>query len=226
MMKKLVVISVVMVAFLLISARAVSDYYPTIVNIAKEPNKVNKKRPPSRPLERVAKSKNISLPLAEPAIKILKAKRELQLISRGTVVKRYPISLGFTPIGDKKKEGDGKTPEGTFYISQKAKHPDKAYLGTRWMRLSYPSEKHAEIGLRKNLIDDRVRRQIITDLKRLATPPQNTPLGGGIGIHGGTDRIFGGVQLDWTAGCIGLYDSDAEEIYDQVRVGTKVVVKK
>lgn len=107
-----------------------------------------------------------------------------------------------------------------------AKHPDKAYLGTRWMRLSYPSEKHADIGLKSGDIDDRTHRQIIASLKNMQTPLQRTPLGGDIGIHGGTDRIFGGTAIDWTAGCIGMYDSDAEEIYGQVKVGTKVIISK
>lgn len=106
-MKRLAVISTIIFAFLLFSAKTVSDHYPTIVNIAKEPKKVIKKKPPSKPLKQAAASKNMKLPLSEPMIIVLKSKRELQLISDETVVKKYPISLGFTPRGDKIKEGDG-----------------------------------------------------------------------------------------------------------------------
>lgn len=225
-MKRMAIISLVVIMFLLASIRTVSNYYPTIVSVTREPNKIVKSKPKAESLSKIAQTKKIGLPLAKPVIKIYKSKRELELLNGGSIIKKYNISLGFSPDGDKRKEGDGKTPEGTFYISQKAKNPDKAYLGTRWMRLSYPGEKHAGIGLKSGNIDDRTYRQIVADLKNIQTPPQTTPLGGGIGIHGGTDRIFGGVGIDWTAGCIGLYDSDAEEIYDQVKVGTGVIIMK
>ena len=35
------------------------------------------------------------------------------------LLKSYHISLGFTPVGPKQFQGDGKTPEGIYFISDK-----------------------------------------------------------------------------------------------------------
>ncbi|MDG1935597.1 MAG: hypothetical protein P8I83_04165 [Paracoccaceae bacterium] len=35
------------------------------------------------------------------------------------MIKAYRIRLGFNPLGDKKISGDGKTPEGKYYIDRK-----------------------------------------------------------------------------------------------------------
>ena len=49
-------------------------------------------------------------------------------------------------------------------------------------------------------------------------PPQNTPLGGSIRIHGG------GSSRDWTLGCIALDDKDVKDLYARVKKGTRVEV--
>lgn len=201
------------------------NYSPTVFSVFKQVRILKVERN-TTPLVKQAKAKEISLPLKNTIIKIYKSKRILEFFEGKTLIKTYPMSLGFQPVGNKEKEGDGKTPEGEFYISQKAMYPVKKYLGTRWMRISYPSRKHAKKGLYKRLINKKTYSQIVETLINSQTPPQNTKLGGGIGIHGGTDKILGGIAVDWTAGCIGLYDKDAEEIYNQVKVGTKIYIYK
>ena len=47
---------------------------------------------------------------------VLKARRELLLYHDDTVVRRYPVSLGFDPNGHKRREGDGRTPEGRYRL--------------------------------------------------------------------------------------------------------------
>ncbi len=49
-------------------------------------------------------------------------------------------------------------------------------------------------------------------------PPQKTPLGGEIYIHGG------GVGGNWTWGCVAMNNEDIEEIYKLVNVGTRVAI--
>lgn len=204
-----------------------SNYYPTIASLVRAPKRaiINVRRN-TTPLSKIIKDKKlkINLPLKDPHIEIFKNNRILKFYERNILLKTYPISLGFKPIEDKQKEGDGKTPEGRLFISQMAKSPAKRYLGTRWMRLGYPSKKHAEAGLKKKLINEATYKQIFEQLENFETPLQSTKLGGGIGIHGGSDNIIGGVLVDWTAGCIGLYNSDVEEIYEQVKVGTIVYI--
>ena len=43
------------------------------------------------------------------------------LHSDGKVIETYNISLGFEPVGKKIKRGDGKTPEGLYFIENKLK---------------------------------------------------------------------------------------------------------
>ena len=48
-----------------------------------------------------------------------KKKRNMMLHSDGKIVETYNISLGFEPVGKKIKRGDGKTPEGLYFIENK-----------------------------------------------------------------------------------------------------------
>ena len=52
-------------------------------------------------------------------IVIEKAARRMQLFQDGKPVRTYQIALGFTPAGDKARQGDGKTPEGEFSIDRR-----------------------------------------------------------------------------------------------------------
>lgn len=205
----------------------VSNYYPSVASLIRSPKRaVRAVKRETTPLPKVILKKKlkISLPLKNPVIKVDKSERTLYLYDGNILAKEYSVSLGYQPDGDKEREGDGKTPEGEFFISQKAVNPDKKYLGTRWMRLSYPNKKHAERGLRNKLINRATFNDIIRRIARIETPLQSSKLGGGIGIHGGSNYVPGGAAIDWTAGCVGLYNTDAEEIYTQVKVGTKVYI--
>ena len=52
----------------------------------------------------------------DPFILIHKAERRLELRSGQTVLRTCRIALGNSPVGTKFHEGDGRTPEGRFYI--------------------------------------------------------------------------------------------------------------
>jgi murein L,D-transpeptidase YafK len=151
-----------------------------------------------------------------------KSAHTLSLYSGGTWLKYYHVELGDSGLADKQAAGDHKTPEGSFYVTQKTVFgtPDY-YLGSRWMRLSYPNREDAQRGLNAGLVDQSVCDQIVSAISRHQTPPQWTPLGGGIGIHGGDRDSF---QDDWTWGCVGLTDQDVEDFYDFVKVGTPVTI--
>ena len=63
--------------------------------------------------------------------------------------------------------------------------------------------------------------EIVQASAALATPPQYTALGGGIGIHGGSAPELG---EHWTWGCLGLADRDVEELYPYAGRGTPVII--
>ena len=63
-----------------------------------------------------------------------KKAREMLLISGNRVIKKYDIELGFSPVGDKRYEGDGKTPEGYYRINRRNPN-SKFHLS---LGISYP----------------------------------------------------------------------------------------
>lgn len=157
----------------------------------------------------------LRLPLEDPRIVVIKSERKLDLYSAGVIVRSYKIGLGLSPVEDKVRQGDRRTPEGEFYVFTR-NNKSAFYLS---LGLSYPNLEDAERGLRDNLISRRQHDAIIRAIKRKATPPQNTALGGDIYIHGN------GATSDWTWGCVALENADMKELFDSVRVGTPVMIK-
>ena len=153
--------------------------------------------------------------LADPHIIIRKKDRVLEVYDGRTLVRSYRVVLGFDPKGDKEIEGDGRTPEGDFYVF--TKNPQSKFHLS--LGLSYPNTEDADRGLQSGIIS-RAEYDAIRDAiagKRM--PPQKTALGGEIYIHGG------GTESDWTWGCVAMRNQDIEQIFQSVGVGTKVTVR-
>lgn len=170
------------------------------------------------PVETIAESVMKDEPLPElqnPRIIIKKKERKLEVFDAEKLIKTYRIGLGFAPVGDKEKEGDGKTPEGDFYIFTKNAN-SKFYLS---LGISYPSIDDAKRGLEKNLISKTEHDAIVRAINNKQTPPQNTKLGGEIYIHGY------GSATDWTLGCVALSNSDVKELFDSIPLGTIVKIE-
>ena len=175
-------------------------------------------------LKSILTERGITYPWFDLKIVIDKSDHTLSAVYKNTWLKTYHVELGAGGLGDKEVLGDLKTPEGTFYISQKTViSPPDQYLGSRWMRLSYPNAEDAERGMRQGLIDAQTRNNILTAFNAGKSTPQYTALGGGVGIHGGDAPELG---KDWTWGCIGLANRDVEDFFDYVSVGTPVIINK
>lgn len=136
-------------------------------------------------------------------ILITKSDRTLYLFdAQGDVIKQYKIALGSNPVGHKREEGDGRTPEGRYIID--AHNENSEYFLS--LRLSYPSR------------EDRAKA------KKAGVSP-----GGDIFIHGQPNKNSWqtwkyGNKRDWTHGCIALLDKDMVEIWNSVRDGTPIVI--
>lgn len=130
-------------------------------------------------------------------IVVEKGDRQMFLLSGQKVLKAYDIGLGFQPIGHKQYEGDGRTPEGIYYIDRH--NPNSQYHLS--LGISYPDPQ------------DKARAMM------LGQQP-----GGDIMIHG--RGAYGNKQRnkDWTAGCIAVSDKEIEDIFSMVRPGTPVVI--
>lgn len=167
--------------------------------------------------ERFSETDRVPLPdvLVDPALLIEKGLRRLTVFSNDAPVKHYRIALGSNPEGDKEREGDGRTPEGDFYVCSRGSSAHYAYT----LGISYPAEEDADRGLATGLITRRDHRRIVEAIHRMQRPPWNTPLGGEIMIHEG-DTL-----TDWTAGCIALSERDMAELLDAIPLGTPVRIR-
>jgi len=140
----------------------------------------------------------------DPADRVLieKKERRLTLLSKGEVIRTYKIALGGNPVGPKERQGDNKTPEGTYIID--SRNRNSGYHLS--LRISYPNEK------------DKMRA------KELGVSP-----GGDIMIHGIKNGLswVGAyhAEVDWTKGCIAVTDEEMEEIDRLVPDGTIVEIR-
>lgn len=148
------------------------------------------------------KADDLSGPLTGPVDRILidKSDRRMTVFRGGKPVRAYHVALGFAPEGDKKIEGDGKTPEGVFRVDLR-KANSNYHLA---LRLDYPR----------------------MDQVALARAGGFDP-GGDIYIHGQPNGRPDGEVLpgDWTAGCIALSDAEMTELFAAVRLGTEVEIQ-
>jgi murein L,D-transpeptidase YafK len=127
---------------------------------------------------------------------VQKSARKMQLFHNKKVLKTYKISLGFAAAGHKQFEGDGKTPEGAYYIDRR--NPKSRYHLS--LGISYPNR--ADVAYAKS---------------------QGKEPGGDIFIHGKSGDK-GRNQGDWTWGCMAVPDKEMEEIYSMVRDGTVIYI--
>lgn len=153
--------------------------------------------------------------LENPRVVVKKAERKLELFDGEKLIKTYKVALGFAPVGDKEKQGDGKTPEGDYYVFTR-NDKSKFYLS---LGVSYPNIEDAERGRKAGLITKAQYDKIAQAVRNKKTPAQNTALGGEIYVHGG------GSSKDWTWGCVALENEEIREIFDAIPVGTMVRIE-
>jgi murein L,D-transpeptidase YafK len=153
-------------------------------------------------------SVNDELIKKEKAHKIIvaKAKRVMVLVDKeGKVLSRHRISLGKNAVGTKLKQGDYKTPEGTYTIVDM--RPDKKYY--REILISYPHKVDIERS------------------RKLGFHP-----GSGITIHAQVPWNWDGngddytLAHDWTEGCISVTNTGMNTIWDMLALGTPIEIRK
>ncbi len=125
---------------------------------------------------------------------VFKGQRKMYLYHHDRLLAEHRIDLGFAPAGHKRYEGDGKTPEGRYYIDRRNPN-SKFHLS---VGISYPNERDVEVARSAGL----------------------SP-GGDIFIHGQSDPVKRR-GTDWTAGCISVSNREIEKIYSMVNNGTPI----
>ena len=133
-------------------------------------------------------------------ILVEKAVRRLTTYRNGQLVKTYRVALGSSPVGDKARQGDGRTPEGLFRIN----------------RRNDASAYHLSLGL------DYPQPAALAAARAGGYDP-----GGDIFRHGQPNALPNGATLhrDWTAGCIALSDAEIEELWRAAALGTPVEIR-
>ncbi len=139
-----------------------------------------------------------------------------------TLVQFKNISIGRNGSGFKKRRGDDTTPLGTYkigWVNNKSRY--KLFFG-----FDYPSKENAKKALHLGLLDKKNFAKIIRAHQNNQVPPQNTSLGGMIGIHGlgSADKKIH-ATMNWTHGCIALSNEQIEQLKQWVKIGTTVIVK-
>lgn len=130
-------------------------------------------------------------------IVVSKSKRVLELRQGQEILQRYAIDLGFTPTGHKIFSGDGRTPEGRYWIDRRNPRSE-FYLS---LGISYPNAE---------------------DVARASAIGRNP--GGDIMIHGEPVRDRKPRARDWTAGCIAVKNADIEEIWAMTPLGVPITI--
>lgn len=152
-----------------------------------------------------------------------KSANTMTVFYQGKPLKSFLCVSGVNTQGDKQRQGDNRTPEGKFFVADKERLNDNPYLGRKWIGLSYPDTAHAQTAATDGLISMSQYQDIISANEQKVQPPQDTVLGGWIGIHGGREDLTKR-KINWTEGCIALQDKDLEELYQIVQYGTMIII--
>ena len=145
---------------------------------------------------------------------VRKNERRLSLLNEeGSEVFSCSVGLGFSPAGPKEREGDGRTPEGVYFLCLKRE------AGKYGMALgiSYPNEKDAEKAFAQGIVSKNELAAIGFACREGRRPPWGTALGGEIYLHGGG-------AYDWTAGCIALNDADMKNLFPLMEERDEVLI--
>lgn len=133
---------------------------------------------------------------------VYKGERKLVLLAGDKEVRSYKVALGGEPVGAKARQGDHRTPEGSYVLDQR--NPNSHFY--KAFHISYPNA---------------------TDVA--AANKLNVNPGGDIMLHGlPKEYAWVGkahVLHDWTDGCIAVTNEEMDEIWKLVHVGTPIEIK-
>ena len=134
-------------------------------------------------------------------VRVTKSESRLYLLRGGKAFASFHVAFGASPDGHKQKQGDERTPEGRYVLDAKNAH--SAFY--RSIHISYPNSHDRE------------------SAKVRADDP-----GGAVMVHGQKNG-FGWASVvtqrfNWTDGCIALSNSDMDQVWNAVDVGTPIEI--
>lgn len=134
----------------------------------------------------------------------------------------HNLAIGRYGTSETRRRGDDTTPLGRFRITR----IDRGAAFHRFLQLDYPDVERADQAQRDGVINDAEHRAILAAHRLGTTPPQNTALGGQIGIHGlGRADPDLHRSMNWTKGCVALTDEQVDALLTWVHVGMPVEIR-
>lgn len=165
----------------------------------------------------VAHASRVELVVVHSQNKLLVKQDDLTL-------RTFRVALGSGGRQHKEMEGDRRTPHGTYRIMQ-------VRPSAQWhtfLQMNYPNMDDARIGLRNGLITREQYREILQAHVSGTLPPQNTPLGGAIGIHGIGEETEERLNIheiaNWTQGCIAMRNHEVKELLMYISEGVNITI--
>jgi murein L,D-transpeptidase YafK len=153
-------------------------------------------------------------------IDVSKSQRSLTVRCEGGGALQFQIALA-RERGAKRALGDQRMPEGAYKISGPAR-TSRFHL---FIPFDYPSRADADLALAEGRISKDTHAAVAGAHKAGRLPPQDTPLGGVLGIHGEGKRWRGDHLLNWTEGCIAMSDRSIAVLAKLVRPGMPLVIE-
>lgn len=120
----------------------------------------------------------------------------------------YPIVFGSKDLSDKMREGDRRTPNGSFKVILKKIHP-------KWgpeLLLDYPNEESV------HRFNERKAKGLL---------PKGAKIGNGIAIHATRPEEEWTIDnfYNWTDGCVSVKYTEMKDLFSYIPVGTPVTIQ-
>lgn len=132
------------------------------------------------------------------------------------------IAIGSNGPTLAKRVLDEKTPLGDFRINDI--RPSQRFH--RFLSIDYPNIEDVRRAMKDERISFDEYQTLVMAWSNGEPPPQNTSLGGHLGIHGlgdGDGEIHN--QFNWTDGCIAITNEQVDELIGWITTGTKVTIR-
>jgi murein DD-endopeptidase MepM/ murein hydrolase activator NlpD len=180
------------------------------------------------PGEFITRHRRLFVPQNEPVLVLVDQQLyKLRLYRNNAVEAEVDISLGQAK-GQKRVQGDNKTPKGMYFVTQK--HRGKiggtygAYYGGYWIKVNYPNRFDAEWGRGEGIVSPQQEASIRSRWEQRTPTLETTRLGGGIGFHGWIAewQNHGPRHLSW--GCVVMHLYDLNKLFERIPVGAMVVI--
>ncbi|MBL1320667.1 MAG: L,D-transpeptidase [Methylophaga sp.] len=155
---------------------------------------------------------------------VIRSEHKLLVVKNDVVLNSFRAAFGSGGRKAKLRRGDHTTPKGVYRI-KKMRDSERFHS---FLQLDYPSVNDAITALASKIITKAQYNAILDAHIAGKMPPQNTPLGGSIGIHGigieTQDRIEIHQIADWTQGCIALRNDEVDILKRYIKIGTEIII--